>query len=261
MAHTHPSVTYEHSLNGEKLALLAVLARPEDESFGPAGTLAKYANEGVQVSLVIATSHAAAASEPTGADAPARDRLCSCRASGIRRACWFDYRTGELARVAQDTLEEQIVRLIRELCPQVIVTFGADWLRGESDYRILSAATFAAFRDAGDPAKFPRHAREGLSPYAPQKLYQCVLPQSLVARWGMSDWAAVPDDRITTVLDVSAQSEVVKSAWYCQRHGALDFVRRAIEHQIEWNTEYYVLVESRLRRRTRRENDLFAGLR
>ena len=57
MAHAGPvpAVTREHSVSGEKLSLLAVFAHPEDESFGPAGTLAKYANEGVQVSLAMAT--------------------------------------------------------------------------------------------------------------------------------------------------------------------------------------------------------------
>ena len=36
-------------------ALLAVFAHPDDESFGPGGTLAKYAAEGVEVWLVCAT--------------------------------------------------------------------------------------------------------------------------------------------------------------------------------------------------------------
>jgi len=36
-------------------ALLAVLAHPDDESFGPGGTLALYASRGVQVHLLCAT--------------------------------------------------------------------------------------------------------------------------------------------------------------------------------------------------------------
>jgi hypothetical protein len=72
----------------------------------------------------------------------------------------------------------------------------------------------------------------------------------------------VPDDRITTQLDVSAQSETMKNALYCQRHRARDFIHGLAEDQrVEWNTEYYLLIESRLRKRSRREKDLFAGLR
>jgi hypothetical protein len=54
----------------------------------------------------------------------------------------------------------------------------------------------------------------------------------------------------------------MKNALYCQRHRALDFIRWLTEDQgIEWNTEYYELVESRIRRKIRHEKDLFAGLR
>ena len=40
-------------------ALLAVLAHPDDESYGPGGTLARYAAEGFQVHVAIATDGAA----------------------------------------------------------------------------------------------------------------------------------------------------------------------------------------------------------
>ncbi len=252
-----PSIS-EHSFGGEKLSLLAVFARPEDESFGPAGTLAKYANEGVQVSLVTATrTHADI--HPLDA---ARDRLCSCRATGVRRACFFDYAPGELHKIDPVVIEEQLVRLIREIEPQVIVTFGPEGLSGDSDYGVVAQAAQSAFQDAGDSTKFLHQFREGLSAYAPQKLYHCVLPSSIVTRWGVQGLRAVPDDQVTTILDVSAYAEAMKNALYCQRSHALDFIRWLTEEQrVEWDREYYSLVESRLNRKPRREKDLFAGLR
>lgn len=252
-----PSIA-EHSLSGEKLSLLAVFARPEDESFGPAGTLAKYANEGVQVSLVTAT-RASADIQPLDV---ARDRLCSCRATGVRRACFFDYAPGELHKIDPQVIEEQLVRLIREIQPQVIVTFGPEGLSGDSDYGVVAETARAAFEDAGDSTKFLNQLREGLSAYAPQKLYHCVLPSSIVARWGVQSLRSIPDDQVTTVLDVSAYAEAMKNALYCQRSQALDFIRWLTEEQrVEWDREYYLLVESRLNRKPRREKDLFAGLR
>jgi N-acetyl-1-D-myo-inositol-2-amino-2-deoxy-alpha-D-glucopyranoside deacetylase len=249
----------EHSLNGERLALLAIFARSEDELFGPAGTLARYANEGIDVSLV------AAARTPLldvpNETAHKRDRTCACRASGIRRACLFDYSPDELARVAPATIEERVVRLIRELRPQVIITFAPEGLRGDAANRLVSGAATAAFHHASDAQQFPQHLNEGLGVHAAQKLYYCVLPRSVVAQWGLGGLNAVPDEQITTTLDVSAQSEMMKNALYCQRYRAPDFIRRLDEQHIEWKTEYYILVESRLRRRARREKDLFAGLR
>ena len=40
---------------GKDKRLLAIVAHPDDESFGPGGTLAKYAGEGVEVHLLCAT--------------------------------------------------------------------------------------------------------------------------------------------------------------------------------------------------------------
>ncbi len=260
--------TSEHSLTGEKLSLLAVFAHPEDESFGPAGTLAKYASEGVQVSLVAATRSVRPELAGVGV-APlddvvshARDRLCSCRASGIRRACFFDYAPGELSTLDPLVLEDQLVRLIREIQPQVVITFGPQGLAGDDDQRTINQLTRAAFRDAGDSTKFLHHFREGLGAYSSQKLYYCVLPSSLVNRWGIQGLSSVPDEEITTVVDISAYGEAMRNALYCHRSQALDFIRGLIEEQqVNWDREYYSLVESRLNKRPRRERDLFAGLR
>lgn len=251
---------HEHSLTGEKLALLAIFAHSEDEAFGPAGTLAKYASEGVDVSLVTATR--TAINENEDSTARARDRVCACRASGIRRACLFNFRPGELRQVAPPVIEERLVRLIREIRPQVIVTFGPSGLTGDQDTAILNAAVTVAFRAAGDPEKFSQHFSEGLGAHTPQKLYYCVLPHSIVERWGATGLNVVPDTQVTTVLDVSAFSEAMKNALYCQRHRALDLAHRLADNpQVEWTTEYYALVESRLHKKPRREKDLFAGLR
>ncbi|MCA9987039.1 MAG: PIG-L family deacetylase [Anaerolineales bacterium] len=48
--------------------LLAFLAHPDDESFGSGGTLAKYAREGVEVHIVIATDGAAGSVEEAYAE-------------------------------------------------------------------------------------------------------------------------------------------------------------------------------------------------
>ncbi len=256
------AVVHEHSVAGEKLSLLAVFAHPEDESFGPAGTLAKYAGEGVQVSLVTATRNGSLLKQDEDAPSPARDRLCSCRTSGIRRACLSDYHPGELHLIAPDVIEERLVRLIREIRPQVIITFGPTGLTGDADNRIINAAAQAAFHAAGNPSKFEHHFHDGLPVYAPQKLYYCVLPKSVVTRWGVRGLYATPDDQVTTVLDVSSFSEEMKNALYCQRHHAVDFIRWLTENpDVVWNTEYYALAESRLNKKPRREKDLFAGLR
>jgi LmbE family N-acetylglucosaminyl deacetylase len=262
-------ITREHSVTGEKLSLLAVFAHPEDESFGPAGTLAKYASEGVQVSLAMATRETAPslievkALHAEDIAVQARDRMCSCRTSGVRRVCVLDSRPGELVKLDPEMIEGQLVRLIREVQPQVIVTFGPEGLlSADGDHAVISRAVTAAFRDAGNASKFEEHFHEGLGVFAPHKLYYCVLPQSLVTRWGVQGLSAVADDRVTTVLDVSSYSEAMSKALYCQRHHILDSIRWLTEdRRVQWDSEYYMLIESRLNKKPRREKDLFAGIR
>ncbi len=271
MAHPHSarSSTGEHSVSGEKLSLLAVFAHPEDESFGPAGTLAKYASEGVDVSLAMATREATPSaielkSWQAGEVAlPSRDRMCSCRASGVRRVCVLDSRPGELAKLDPEMIEGQLVRLIREIQPQVIITFGPEGLLSrDGDHAIINRAVTRAFRDAGSASKFEQHFHEGLGIYAPHKLYYCVLPRSVISTWGVKDLPGVPDERVTTILDVSSYSEAMTKALYCQRHHIIDSIRwLTSERQLQWDAEYYTLVESRLNKKPRHERDLFAGLR
>ncbi|MBI3536381.1 MAG: PIG-L family deacetylase [Chloroflexi bacterium] len=268
MSKSRSALGTEHSLSGEKLSLLAIFAHPEDEGFGPAGTLAKYASEGVQVSLVTAnrpTTQNNITREvlPLRATHDAtRDRLCSCRTSGIRRVCFLDLPAGEMENMDPILIEDQLVRLIREIQPQVIVTFGPDGLSGDVDHKIISRAATAAFHNAGDPTKFAHHFQENLGTHTPQKLYFCVLPSSLVSQWGVDGIMAVPDENVTTRLDVSSFNESMSQIMFCHRHKQLDYVRWLIgERQLQWDTEYYALAETNLSRRHRRENDLFAGLR
>jgi LmbE family N-acetylglucosaminyl deacetylase len=259
-SHNHFS---EHSISGEKLSLLAIFAHPEDESFGPAGTLAKYACEGIEVSLV--TAHRPSKTDREllpMADVHTRDQLCSCRTSGIRRVCFLNLPPGDLSAVDPQLIEEQLVRLIREIQPQVVVTFGPDGISGDPDHLVINRAASDAFRNAGDAAKFPHHFRDGLSAYAPRKLYYCVLPQSLVTRWGVDGLIAVPDDQITTRLDVSSFNESMTKTMFCHRNKSLDYVRGLIaERKLQWDAEYYALAETNLHKKPRREKDLFAGLR
>ncbi len=253
----------EHSLSGEKLSLLAIFAHPEDESFGPAGTLAKYACEGIEVSLV--TAHRPPKTDREllpMAEVHTRDQLCSCRTSGIRRVCFLNLPPGDLSAVDPLLIEEQLVRLIREIQPQVVVTFGPDGISGDADHLVINRAATNAFRSAGDAAKFAHHFREGLSAYMPRKLYYCVLPQSLVESWGIEGLVAVSDDQITTRLDVSSFNESMTKTMFCHRNKSVDYVRELIsERKLQWETEYYALAETVLNRKPRREKDLFAGLR
>lgn len=166
--------------------LLAVLAHPDDESFGPGGTFARYAAEGVGVHIAIATDGAAGSVVDEYKDA--HDRLAAVRAAELEKAAHilgatlhtFGYRdSGYLNDPANDHVDAfinaneyeatgRVVQLIREVRPQVVITH--DEMGGylHPDHIMCWKITTSAFQAAGDPAQYPE---SGLAPYRPERLY------------------------------------------------------------------------------------------
>lgn len=174
--------------------LLAVLAHPDDESFGLGGTLAKYAGEGVDVHVAIATDGTAGSviEEFTGR----QSQLHEIRRAELEAASdvlgvtlhRFDYPDSgylgdprnEDPRVFanMDAREPtaRVVRLIRELRPQVVITHDETGGYLHPDHIKAHEITRAAFFAAGDPNRFPEIAA---GPYQPQRLFYTAFPR----RW------------------------------------------------------------------------------
>ncbi len=166
--------------------LLAIMAHPDDESFGPGGTFAKYAAEGVDVHLCIATD-GAAGSVAEGHEA-AREQLVDIRAAELVLAVntlggtlhRLDYQdsgmTGSLSNehpaafINVDEAEAvgRIVRLIREIRPNTVVTHDATGGYFHPDHIQCYKLTTKAFHLAGDPHAYPE---QNLPAFTPERLY------------------------------------------------------------------------------------------
>jgi LmbE family N-acetylglucosaminyl deacetylase len=170
--------------------LLAVLAHPDDESFGPGGTLALYASRGIDVHLICATSGEAGDVLPEllqGYDQVKQLRLaeleCATAILGLADVHLLGYRDSgmpgspdnrhpnALAAAPLDEVAAKITALIRRIRPQVILTFDPQGGYKHPDHIAVHRATVEAFYAAGDPHRFPN----GLQPYKPRKLYYHVL--------------------------------------------------------------------------------------
>jgi len=170
--------------------LLAIFAHPDDESFGPGGTLAKYAAEGVTVHLICATMGEAGASdapEKDGCDNLARQReqelRCAADILRLEEIHLLGYRDSGMAgspdnqhpralvQADLDTLSKQVADLMRRLRPQVALTFDPFGGYGHPDHIAMHRATVAAFE------RLPESER-------PQKLYFTTLPRTIL-RWAV----------------------------------------------------------------------------
>jgi LmbE family N-acetylglucosaminyl deacetylase len=252
----------------EERSLLAVYAHPDDESFVPGGTIARYAFEGARVTLVCATR----GEEGMLGDPPIVDRISlgecrkeellgSCRVLGIDRICFLDFPDGRLSTYPHPDVEGRIVEIIRMVKPQVVITFGPEGITGHPDHLAISHFTTDAFFDAGKPDKYPELQGWGLEVYQPTKLYYSVLPKR-VAESLSFNLEGVEDNEITAIIDVSRYTHIKKSALFCHRTQLPDFKKFSEQDlDILATREYFSLVHSSLPHQKKREDDLFEGLR
>jgi LmbE family N-acetylglucosaminyl deacetylase len=175
--------------------ILAVLAHPDDESFGMGGTLALYAGRGADVYLICATRGEVGEVAPEmlkgfNSIAELRESELRCAAGilGLKAVHFLDYRDSgmpgspdnqhpqALAAQPLDEVAARVVCLIRELKPQVVLTFDPIGGYRHPDHIAIQRATQRAFEQAGNPAFAP----ESLPAYAPQRLYFHVFPKGLL---------------------------------------------------------------------------------
>ena len=167
-------------------SLLAVFAHPDDESFGPGGTLAKYAAEGVDAWLVCGTDGDVGtvdaemlAGFASTAQLRAAELCCAAQTLGLKGVDWLGYRDSGMAgspdnqhanSLVQAPLERvagQIVASIRRHRPQVVICDNEFGGYGHPDHIKLHQATVLAFQAAGDAAQY----LEAGPPHQAQRLY------------------------------------------------------------------------------------------
>jgi LmbE family N-acetylglucosaminyl deacetylase len=174
--------------------LLTVLAHPDDESFGPGGTLARYAAEGAAVHIAIATD--GAAGSVVSEYEEHRARLAEVRRQELEAAVavldarlhMLNYRDSgyigdpanehpdAFANVDETEATGRIVQLIREIRPQVVITHDETGGYYHPDHIMAHKITTRAFYAAGYAEQYPEI---GPAPYQPQRLYYTAIPE----RW------------------------------------------------------------------------------
>lgn len=278
--------------------LLTLLAHPDDETFGTGGTLAKYASEGGRIVVASATRGEAgelSGSNP-GADSDVgavreRELRCAGKVLGVSQIHFLGYRDSGMAGAPDndhplsfhraDLAEavRRVVRLLRIERPTVVITFEPGGGYGHPDHIKAHRVAVAAFRAAGDPAQYPEQIREGLEPWKPFRLYYAAMPKrlfqagaALVRVLGQDtpvlggiryEDRGVPDELVTTEIDVSRYLEVKFAAFRCHQSqlSPNSLMRRLPEDLARqfMKVEYYWRAEPPMSGRDI-ERDLFDGL-
>lgn len=178
-----------------KKVLLSVVAHPDDETFGMGGTLAYYANSGAEVHLICATRGEVGEVAPeklkgfNSVGALREHELC-CAANelGLRKVHFLDYRDSGMAGSPENKHKDALVQApledvtkkiaikIRQLKPQVVLTFDPIGGYKHPDHIVIHNATVDAFEMAGD-----RTVKiDSLKPFQPAKLYFHIFPRGFL---------------------------------------------------------------------------------
>ncbi|MFA6147949.1 MAG: PIG-L deacetylase family protein [bacterium] len=244
--------------------ILFLLAHPDDETFGPGGTIARYAREGAEVHLATATrGESGMVGDPPVTD---RERLGEVRSGelmaaaeilGIAGVHFLGFLDGQLANVPRELLVERAVERIRRVRPHVIAGFGPEGVSRHADHKVMCEVALSAFDRSGDPTWYPG----GAPVWEPLKLYQFEIAQELFAGWDVP-LAGVPRARLTAFIDTSEQVETKVRAFHCHRTQAKD-VRNILGrpgYREFARQETYVLARTRLPGLHLPEDDLLAGI-
>src|SRR5512136_426902 len=171
--------------------LLFVGAHPDDETFGMGGTLAKYAARGAKVVYACATRGEVGTMDEDcldGFDTPGDRRWselkCAAGILGLADVVYLGYRDSGMPgspdnrhpqALAAAPLEEvtgRVVKVIRQLKPQVVITFDPIGGYRHPDHIAIHNATVRAFENGTNGP-----AGDSLPAYQPQKLYFQTMPR------------------------------------------------------------------------------------
>ena len=132
---------------------LTIFAHPDDAEFGVAGTLARWAKAGCEITLVLCTSgnvgtHDGKYTRESLAETRKQEQKAAARLLGVKHVVFLDHDDCEL----QPTLElrRELVREIRKHKPEVVISGRPDgWLYGSEyinhpDHRAAAAAALEA---------------------------------------------------------------------------------------------------------------------
>ncbi|HNB40340.1 MAG TPA: PIG-L family deacetylase [Anaerolineales bacterium] len=172
--------------------VLAVLAHPDDESFGLGGTLALYAQRGYETYYVCATRGEVGTVSPEflkgfkdTAEMRTDELMRAAKELGLKEVIFLDYRDSGMPGMEANQhpnaqinhpVEEvagKVVKHIRAIKPDVVITFDPIGGYKHPDHIHIHKATVLAFANADDE-NFHPEAGEGFKPSA---LYFQVFPR------------------------------------------------------------------------------------
>jgi LmbE family N-acetylglucosaminyl deacetylase len=244
------------------LRLLCVTAHPDDEAGGFGGSLLLYRSRGIETYVLCLTDGQAAThrgAAKTGAELAEvrrKEFAASCELLKVSQGTVLDYPDGFLAKQDFYAVVGDLTRRIRQIRPQVIMTFGMEGaVTAHPDHSMVSAFTSLAFQWAGRTNRYPDQLeQEGLLPHRSQKLYYAT------AGFTLDDRQPVSLAPITAVVDIAPYFDTKIAAF--KKHTSQSPLFEMFEGTVRRRGphESFHLAAASTPRKMENETDLFAGV-
>jgi len=224
--------------------LVAIFAHPDDESFSAGGTLARYVDYGVDVTLVTATR--GEAGEIRQGIPPPEDvgqlREAELRTAlsllGVEHLRLLGLPDGKLD-TCEHQLQSELYELLGELKPQVVITEDVRGITGHPDHIEVTKAVVKTFDRVAEVMKLYEHVVPGGGP--------------------TGHLLGTPEDHITTWIDVEPWRERMLEGLQAHRSQVPPDTVRRFHDLPKPLTDHYVCVRTRVPILIP-ERDLFAGI-
>jgi LmbE family N-acetylglucosaminyl deacetylase len=193
---------------------MTILAHPDDAEFGCGGTLATWARQGTEITMVIVTDGSKGSDDRSITDEQLvrmrieeQDRAAA--ALGVTRVVRLGYEDGVLQPTI--ALRRDVARVIRQYKPEIIITgdpdsrFGGDFYINHPDHRAAAeAALYGIFPAAGNHRFYPELLAEGLEPHKVREVW--------IEEWGggkvFVDVTEAMDAKIAALAEHKSQFDI-----------------------------------------------------
>lgn len=116
--------------------LVCIFAHPDDEAFGPSGTILNYARK-IPVELICVTSGDYPRDEEKGRMREA-ELINSSQILGIKKVHFLRFHDGELCNNNYHSISDKIKEILDEVKPDTIMTFDQNGVSGHLDHIAVS---------------------------------------------------------------------------------------------------------------------------
>jgi len=122
--------------------LLCFFAHPDDESFGPGGSLAHWAHERTEIHVICATKGDAGGNPRVRA----QELQNSARVLGVKSVTFLGYKDGKIGNNDLVPLEKIFITQIKKHKPDALLTYDLNGISGHMDHIAVASATTQAFK-------------------------------------------------------------------------------------------------------------------